>query len=327
MIEKCIPPKLIKGDMLRVIAPSHSASIIAPDVQRQAEETLKDIGLTVTYGEHIREANIFHSSSIASRVEDIHSAFRDDSVRGILSVIGGWNSNQLLGHLDWELIRAHPKVFCGYSDIDALNNAIAAKTGLVTYSGPVFSSFGQKHHFEYTKKYFQKALMDNAPFEIEESSHWSDDQWYIDQEKRNLIPNPGWRVIQEGKAEGRISGGNLSTLCLLPGTEYFPELQDSILFLEEANLANAQTFDRNLQSLVQQKDFRIQALILGRFQNGFMSDEQLFAILESKKELRSIPIVANVDFGHTDPRITIPLGGTARLEAYSNHMKLEILEH
>jgi muramoyltetrapeptide carboxypeptidase LdcA involved in peptidoglycan recycling len=81
------------------------------------------------------------SSSIASRVEDIHAAFSDSNVRGILTVIGGFNSNQLLDSLDYELIKNNPKILCGYSDITALATAITAKTGLITYSGLHFSTW------------------------------------------------------------------------------------------------------------------------------------------------------------------------------------------
>lgn len=89
---------------------------------------------TLTYGDHVDEMDNFHSSSIASRVADLHAAFADPAVRGILTVIGGFKSNELLPHLDWELIARKPKMFCGYSDITALQNAILARSGLITYS-------------------------------------------------------------------------------------------------------------------------------------------------------------------------------------------------
>lgn len=327
MIERYIPEKLQRGDIVRVVAPSWSLSIIDKNVKTLAEQALGDMGLIVTYGDHVFECDLFCSSSVESRVEDIHKAFLDPNVKGILTVIGGWNSNQLLQYLDWALIKAHPKVFCGFSDVDALNNAMFAKTGLVTYSGPHFIFFGQKYHFECTREHFEKALMSNQPFLLEPSSHWSDDEWYINQEERHLIQNKGLIVIHEGEGEGILVGCNLYTLTILQGTEYSPKLSDVILFIEEAKFSIPQVFDRNLQSLVQQKGFMIRGLVLGRFQQGAMTEDQLIHILQSKKELQDIPIIANADFGHTDPKATIPIGGTVRMQASPGNTFIEFTEH
>jgi muramoyltetrapeptide carboxypeptidase len=327
VIERIIPVKLQHGDIIRVIAPSWSLSIIDKSVQVLAEQTLRDMGLMVTYGEHVYECDLFRSSSIESRIEDIHKAFLDPDVKGILTVIGGWNSNQLLQYLDWDLIKANPKVFCGFSDIDALNNAVFSKTGLVTYSGPHFIFFGQKYHFEYTKEYFKKTLMSNQLFTLEPSSHWSDDEWYINQEERCLIPNKGLLVIHEGVAEGMVICSNLCTINLLQGTEYFPPLNNVILFIEESKFSNPSQFDRNLQSIVQQREFMIRGLVIGRFQKKSMLEDQLIHILQSKKELQDIPIIANADFGHTDPKATIPVGGTARIQVSPGNTFIEFTEH
>ncbi len=325
--ERIIPEKLQQGNIIRVIAPSWSLSIIDKSVQSLAEQTLGDMGLTVTYGNHVSECDLFRSSSIQSRIEDIHEAFLDPNVKGILTVIGGWNSNQLLQYLDWDLIKTHPKVFCGFSDIDALNNAIFSKTGLVTYSGPHFIFFGQKYHFGYTKDYFKKAVMSNEPFFLDPSSQWSDDEWHVNQEERHLIQNKGLLVIREGIANGMVICSNLCTLKLLQGTEYFPPLTDAILFIEEAKFSNPSQFDRNLQSLVQQREFRILGLVLGRFQKDAMTEDQLIHILQSKRELQNIPIIANADFGHTDPKATIPIGGMVRMQALQGNAFIEFTKH
>ncbi len=108
------------------------------------------MGLRLSFGEHVDEDDEFRSGSIASRVADLHAAFADPEVAAILTAIGGFNSNELLPHLNWELIAANPTVLCGYSDITALSNAIFARTGLVGYSGPHWSSFGMREHVEPT---------------------------------------------------------------------------------------------------------------------------------------------------------------------------------
>jgi muramoyltetrapeptide carboxypeptidase LdcA involved in peptidoglycan recycling len=100
-------------------------------------------------------------------VSDLHDAFADRGVKGILTTIGGYNSNGLLGYLDYDLIRANPKIFCGFSDITALATAIYARTGLVTYSGPQFTTFGMKRGIGYTLEYFERCLMSEEPFEVQ----------------------------------------------------------------------------------------------------------------------------------------------------------------
>ena len=151
-----IPPKLKHGDMVRVVAPADSMNSMTKNDIELVEERLKSVGIKVSYGRHIREKNDFNSASIKSRIEDLHDAFGDREVRGILAADGGFNSNQLLRYIDWDLIRINPKVLCGYSDLTALGNAVFAKTGLVNYSGPLFTSMCQRKHFEYTWDYWQK---------------------------------------------------------------------------------------------------------------------------------------------------------------------------
>src|SRR6185437_2639740 len=145
-MKKIIPPKLQPGDTICIIAPSRSLSTIAKTQQHAAEKKLHEIGLEVIYGEHVAERDEFNSSSVKSRVSDLHTAFENKKVKGILAAAGGFNSNQLLRYIDWKLIRNNPKIFCGYSDVTTLLTAMYTKSGLVTYSSPNFSSFGDPVH-------------------------------------------------------------------------------------------------------------------------------------------------------------------------------------
>ncbi len=327
-----IPPKLKKGDEIRIITPSRSLSILSEENIRFAKEKLESLGFEVSFSKNCRESDIFLSSKIEFRVSDIHDAFGDKNVKAILSVIGGFNSNQLLKYLDYDLIKTNPKILCGYSDITALANAITTKTGLITYSGPHFSTFGMKKEFEYNSEYFKKCLIEESEFVVEPSKTWSDDAWYRDQENRTLESNDGFIILNEGDAEGTIYGANLCTFNLLQGTEFMPDIRDSIIFVEDDDMAGNNMgveFDRNLQSLIHQPNFdKVKALIIGRFQkNTDMTLEKLRYIINTKKELENMPIIANVNFGHTNPIITFPIGGTARLSARENNIKFEILKH
>jgi muramoyltetrapeptide carboxypeptidase len=324
-----IPKKLCAGDQIRVIAPSSSLAIISDELRSTATQNLARLGLQVTFGERAQETNEFHTSSIEARVSDLHAAFTDPQVKGILTAIGGYNANQLLRYLDYDLIRANPKIFCGFSDITALENAIFAITGLVTYSGPHFSTLGMHLGLEYTLEYIQKCLMEKQPFDLLPSETWSDDPWYRHQQQRDFIPNPGYQVVYPGQAEGRILGGNLCTLNLLQGTEYMPDLKDSILFIEDDDESPAHTFDRDLQSLLHQPGFTgVRGLLIGRFQKASQIDEnQLLQILHTKRELQSIPVVINANFGHCTPQFTFPIGGTGSLRAEAGNVRITIQEH
>ena len=160
------------------------------------------------------------------------------------------------------------------------------------------------------------------------SKEFDDDMWYKDQSERKIEKNEGFWIINKGNAEGKIVGGNLCTLNLLQGTQYMPSLKDSILFIEDDYEVTAATFNRDLQSLIQQKDFKyVKGIVIGRFQNASkVTREQIRFIIETKAELKNIPIVANVNFGHTNPSITFPIGGTMRLKI-DKTVELIITEH
>lgn len=279
------------------------------------EKRFSELGLRLSYGAHVDERDSFDSSSVESRISDLHAAFADPEVAGILTVIGGFNSNELLPYLDWELIAANPKILCGYSDITALQNAILAHTGLVTYSGPHWSSFGMRDHFEPTLEWFVETLLNDQDQDLEPSESWTDDDWFLDQDKRAPIPGEGWWALQPGKASGGIVGGNLCTLNLLQGTPHMPSLDGALLFVEDDYESHPATFARDLTSLLQVPEARgITGLVIGRFQQASgMTRDLLEQIIRTQPGLNGLPVLANTDFGHTQPQITLPIGGRAEL--------------
>lgn len=163
------------------------------------------MGFKVTFGKNVMNSinDDFGCASILDRIEDLHEAFKDKNVKAILTVIGGYNVNQLLDYIDYHLIKENPKIICGFSDITALTNAIYSKTGVVTYYGPHFSSFGMKYGFDYTMNYFKDMLMDNKEISIESSKEWSDDSWYKNQEVREFIKNYNKNYLSESKKDFR----------------------------------------------------------------------------------------------------------------------------
>lgn len=326
-MEKIIPAKLVSGDEIRVIAPARGIKIIGQDAREIARERFEAWGLKVSFGRHTTDDNwdMMGSLSIEDRVADIHEAFADKNVKAVFTIIGGANSNQLLPYLDYDLIKANPKVFCGFSDITALLNAIYAQTGLVTFSGPHFSSLGMLKGADYTLENLKIMLMGERVNHVQSSAEWSDDLWFLDQENRQFIKNEGYWRLHDGEAEGTLIGGNLGTFDLLLGTKYRPAFaKDTILFIEDTEGSDIAAFERNFQALIYQPDFgNVKGILIGRFQKGSkVTREQLEYIISTKRELRNLPIWANLDFGHSTPLLTIPVGGTAKIS--SNGLLIQI---
>lgn len=324
-----IPKKLKAGDHIRIIAPSRSMGLLSEDVKNAAISRLESYGFKLSFGKHVDETDDFYSSSVESRISDLHEAFADKTVDGILTVIGGYNSNQLLDHIDYALLKENPKVFCGFSDITAIANAITTKSDFITYSGPHFSSWAIKHGFEYSIEYFEKCCMQGEEFELKSSGKWSDDAWYLDQDKREFMSNDGYWILNEGEAVGKSIGSHARCLAALQGTQYWPNLEDSILFIEEDAETNIQVFDRLLQSYIQLPHFsKVKGILIGRFQKGSnVSKGLLKKVIDSKKELSDLPIIANVDFGHTLPLATLPIGGQLELIARDENAKIIVKTH
>lgn len=325
-MQNIMPPKLKSGDEIRVVAPSTGLKIIGADCRQIAKERFEAMGLKVSFGKNTTDDNFdaFGSTEVEKRAADIMDAFKDKNVKAIFTIIGGFNSNQVLPFLDYEVIRQNPKIVCGFSDITALLNGIRAKTGLVTFYGPHYSSIGMLKGCDYTIEAMRQMLFDGV-CTWKASQEWSDDLWFIDQQKREFIKNDGWRILQNGMAEGILEGGNLGTLILLNGTPYQPKFgANTILAVEDcySSGSDGKSFLRMLQAVAQREDFKnVKAVLIGRFQNGSkITKEDLGYIVKSIPQLKGLPIIADMDFGHTTPIATLPLGGKCKIE--DNQIKL-----
>ncbi|HEY5821675.1 MAG TPA: S66 peptidase family protein [Propionibacteriaceae bacterium] len=324
------PRRLAPGSTIRVIAPSRSRALIMEhDHSALMARRFDDLGLQVTFGDHVDERDVFDSSSIAGRVADLHAAFADPDVDGILTVVGGFNSNELLPYLDWALIAAHPKVFCGFSDITALQIAMLARTGLVTYSGPHWSTFGMRDHLQPTLDWFRVAVFGDEPFSLAPSPTWTDDLWFLDQDDRTVELNSGWWPLQTGSAAGRLVGGNLCTFSLLQGTVNRPSLDGAILLVEDDAETNPAEFARDLTSVLQLPDApAIRAMLIGRFQRASAVGRDILGeIIRRQPALEGVPVLANLDFGHTSPAVTLPIGGEAEVTVGVDASAVRIIRH
>lgn len=180
---------------------------------------------------------------------------------------------------------------------------------------------------------FERVLMrGESPLAVPPAAAWTDEltRWdEADTRPRRMLPNPGHRVFREGKAEGRLVGGNAGTLLLLAGTPYWPDLEGRILFLEEDEVETPSSWHRMLAHLRSTGAFRgITGLLVGRHRSEvpFTSEDSFEALLEEALKGIDIPVVTGMDFGHTDPLITLPLGILARIDTARPGAEVTLLE-
>ncbi|HSX06929.1 MAG TPA: S66 peptidase family protein [Candidatus Saccharimonadia bacterium] len=318
--------RLQPGDEVRVIAPSDSWRKHRTQAYQRAKLRLEELGLRVTYGAHLKNQSRFGTGLAAERLADLHDAYRDPNVRLVIALHGGWSANTLLRGIDWELIRANPKPLMGYSDTTVLINALYAQTGMVNYLGPTFSTLGSRHLQDYTFDNFRAVVMGEAPLMLQRSREWQRAR------RAPLSKTRPWQVLQEGQGEGTIIGGNMGTFYLLQGTPYQPMFDHPFILVaeddDEPGRYSAREFDRRLESLLQLPGVRehIRGLVIGRFQPSSLVTMPDVRHIVSKMGLRGIPVIADVDFGHTTPLLTLPIGGRALVSAQKNQASLNLLQ-
>jgi muramoyltetrapeptide carboxypeptidase len=275
-------------------------------------------GFKVRLGEHVERP-----SGRPGKLADLHALFEDDEVSAVVCTTGGTDSHQLLDELDYDLIAAHPKIFCGYSDITALQAAIYARTGLVTFMGPsLLSDWAEFDGLPaYTWAEWEATVMRPEPRgEIGVAPEWCSEfrEWDNEDDRpREWLPNPGPRTVRGGTAEGPLVPANLSTLLLLAGTPWWPKLEGAVLALEAAEEEQAFWVERSLHQLRQIAVWEHAAgVAFGRCHpESGIGPKALDRFLLESTSGTTLPIAADFDFGHTEPHCTLPWGVRARLDA------------
>lgn len=299
------PERLQTGDAVALVAPSSppmDAQIV--DASIQALETM---GLRVKPGKSLRNRHGFLAGSDAERAADLITAFQDESVKAVICLRGGYGAARLLPWLDFELIAKQPKILVGFSDITALHSAIHRLTGLVTFHGPMASSdFAKPDCPGFTSGSWLRTLT----------------QPVAAGGIRQGYDPPNIEVVRGGKAEGRLTGGNLSILCSLLGTPYQPDFQNRILFLEDVDEAPYR-MDRMLThllnaGLLQQVNgvaFGICRLCLDPKAKTMTEYRQtLEDVIRERLSPLNVPVVMGLPFGHIRLNATIPVGAQALLD-------------
>jgi len=281
------PAALKPGDTVAVIAP---AGPVSPSEIQPGIDLLTVSGFHVLTGDHLHDRQDYLAGHDTDRLEDLHAVLRDKSVRAVLCARGGYGIHRLLGRVDFRLFRKNPKILVGYSDITALLLAVQKRTGLVTFHGPMLKDLSKSG-----KRNF-RALLDLISHGLTPT---------LDLGKAELL-NPG-------RAEGRLLGGNLSLMTHLVGTRFMPDLKGAILFVEDRGEPSYR-IDRMLAHLRLSGVLKgISALLAGRFEDCGERDVIDQLLLDAVRD-PGIPVVSGLPFGHGKENITLPMGLPAVLE-------------
>jgi len=333
MRELTRPPRVRPGDTVAIVSPSFGAVGLWPHRVERATAYLEELGLDVRLMPNSARHESWVSAPPSDRVADLHEAFLDDDVAVVLAGIGGNHSNQLLPLLDFDLIREHPKVFQGYSDVTVLHWAIAKHAGLATFHGPALvPELGEfPRVLPHTDRYLRAAWFSDEAIAFEPAPTWTDER--LDWEVKADLTRPrvereseGWISIRDGVASGPLLGGCLETICWhLKGSSAWFDPRDAILFLETSEEApSPATVDAYLTDLDQLGVFDVVAGLLFGRPYGYTEEEtrSLWEVVVARTGAAGLPVLANVELGHADPMVTLPLGVAAELDAGSRSFRL-----
>jgi muramoyltetrapeptide carboxypeptidase len=300
------PKKLKTNDIIAIVSPS------SPTNRWEVTKTvnfLKSLNLKVEIGKSItKQTNNYRylAASDEDRIEEFNYYINREDISAIIASRGGYGSMRIIEDINFDSISKNPKIFIGFSDFTFILNAISKINNLATYYGPVgISSFT-----DYTKKYFINALFEN-------------------QKEIYTVSKPEAIVINEGKSEGRLIGGNLTMCCATLGTPYEIMTDNCILMLEDINV-EAYEIDRMLNQLKLAGKFNnLQGIVLGYFSNikrrKHFYPNFSYTILEVFEQVLkpyNIPIIANFPFGHISEQATFPILGYSTLNTTNKSLTI-----
>lgn len=310
------PRALQPGDTIAIISPAGATPIADPkkeaaktDPFEQGVSLLEQVGFRVKLMPNARQKNLYLAGTDQERLSDLHAAFQEPSVQGILCARGGYGCTRLLSALDFDLIRKNPKPLIGYSDITALLNPIYQQCGLLGFYGPMLTS-----NLIYGEPYSQSELTRMITGQVKAGE---------------TIPNrDAYHCFQEGTVEAPLMGGNLSLLTALCGTSYQPQTQGHILFIEDWK-EKYYSLDRQFQQLKMAGLLEhIQGLLLCDFSEIDPEPEKSLPNFLHDLVMPLVPTGTPVGYGfsvgHGEQTATLPIG--CRVEFNAAHGRITLLE-
>lgn len=295
------PNKLKKGALIGVISPASSPDDLS--TIESGVKYLEKLGYRVEVGKNVGQNHGYLAGTDQQRLDDLHYMFMKKDVKAIFCVRGGYGTPRLIDKINYSLIRKNPKIFVGYSDITALQMAIFKKTGLVTFAGPMVSTDFHNNVSTFVEEMFWRLITSNKKYG---NVKQPDDEKVFE--------------LHKGQARGRILGGNLSVFTSLSGTQFFPDLKEKILLLEEIGELPYR-IDRLLNQLRLNKAFtQIKGVILGSFIDCNEHDPlkktlSLGEVISEYLQGTKMPVVYNFKHGHIRNNITVPFGIMTKLNS------------
>nr|WP_239454255.1 S66 peptidase family protein [Bacillus suaedaesalsae] len=318
------------GDRVATVSPSWGGAG-EPELRWRYEQgvnRLEEIfGLKVIPMPNSMKGGEYLYKNPKARAEDLMTAFKDESIKGIIANIGGEDSIRLLPYIDFDVIRKNPKIFMGYSDV-TVSHLFCHKAGISSFYGPaILTDFAENVEMNpYTIEMVNRTIFSNEIIgEIHPANEWTSERLeWIEENKelrRTMRKNSGYEVLQgSGVAQGQLIGGCIEVLEFAKGTELWPEekyWENSILFFEtsedkpEPDLIKYWLRNYAVQGILRKAN----GIIFGKPKDEKYYDEYKEEILNVMKEfgLEDLPILYNLNFGHTEPKFILPYGSKAEI--------------
>lgn len=303
------PKKLKQGDVIGLISPAS----LPKDISRieKGVKYLESLGYRVEVGKNVGKERGYLAGTDEERLEDLHNMFANKDVNAIFCVRGGYGTGRLLDQIDYKLIKKNPKIFVGYSDITALQMAFLKKCGLVTFAGPMVAVDFHDEISDFTMENFWRVITSSK--KIGKLENPDEEKLYI---------------LDKGRAEGQLIGGNLALFTSLFGTGYLPDLSESILMFEEIG-EEPYRLDRMFKQLSFQKNFnKINGVILGRFKGCTDEDEKegkslsLNDVIGDYWANKEYPVIYNFKHGHISDNLTVPFGVNCKMNTSRSFIEI-----
>lgn len=306
------PPRLKPGDTVALISPAGATG--SEQSLDQAVANVESLGLQVKRMPSLGQRWGYLGGTDEQRASDLNAAIRDDEVRGIICLRGGYGTMRILPQLDYNGFAKNPKVLLGYSDITGLLNAFTRKSGVITFHGPI----AEAKFLDFEGDNVRRAILEGeelgvfpAPISLKGDAVY-----------------PPTRTVQPGRAKGKLIGGNLSLIEPCAGTAYGPDFKDAILFLEDVAEAPYRV-DRMLTSLWLQGELqKLNGIVLGDFRlprdepvdpgpDSFSMDQ----VFDNLRMWLNCPIFCGLHAGHIRDKLTLPIGGMVEMDADKKQLR------
>lgn len=335
-----VKPKALKpGDKVATISLSWGGGGELPERYQQGKRQLEaTFGLELVETKHALKSAQWIYENPRARAQDLMDAFADPSIKAIISMIGGDDSCRILPYVDVEIIRQNPKIFLGFSD-STITHFLCLKAGLSTFYGTSllvgFAENGGMHPYQIAdikRTLFSGEVIGQIkPNEMgwtSEMLDWSN--LSLQSRSRKLEPNSGWNFLQgETTVQGRLMGGCMEVLESLKGTKFWPDKElwaNSILFFETSEVRPAPDYFRWwLRNYAQQGILACaNGILLGRPDNNLYVEEYNAELLKVLHEegLRAMPVISEMDFGHTCPVFSLPYRALAQIDCGSKTLTI-----